>query len=139
MADLTIDATKVRLVRGSDNALMTAPVGETGTAGEYYRPNTSTGKLENGNATTTTELGNIAGILLDSVPTANLTGTIALLGSKAILDLGDALTSLAYGAPVYVSDTDAGLADAAGTVSRVAGYVWPAWNSTTADKLLYLA
>lgn len=139
MANLTIDATKVRLVKGADTALHTGPVGETGTGGEYYRLNTSTGKLENGNGTTTTELGNIAGILLDSVATANLTGTIALLGSKAILDLGDALDALAYGAPVYIGDTDATLSDTAGTVSRVVGYVIPAWNSTTADKLLYLA
>lgn len=140
MTALTIDPTKVRLVRHGNNDLVTAPVGETGTAGEYYRLNTTTGKLENGNATTPTELGRVAGILLDSVPTANLTGTIVLAGSGAILDLGDALNGLAFNAPVYVSDTDAGLADAAGTEEKIIGRVIPGFNtsSSTPDKLLML-
>jgi hypothetical protein len=138
MTDLTIDATKVRLVRHGNNDLETGPVGETGTAGEYYRLNTTTGKLENGNATTPTELGRIAGILLDSVPTANLTGTIVLAGSGAIIDLGDALDALAFNAPVYVSDTDGKIADSAGTEEKIIGRVVPGWNATTADKLLQL-
>ena len=51
MADLVIDASTVRLVRGSDEVLYTGPVGETGLGGEYYRLNTTTAYLENGNAT----------------------------------------------------------------------------------------
>ena len=72
------------------------------------------------------------------MPTARLTGTIALLKSAAILDLGEALAALAYGAPVYLSDTDATLGTTAGTVSIVVGHVTPGWNATVADKLLIL-
>ena len=45
----------------------------------------------------------------------------------------------AYGAQIFVSDTDARLGDAAGTVSVVVGRVIPAWGQslgTAADKLL---
>jgi hypothetical protein len=45
---------------------------------------------------------------------------------------------MAFDAPVYLSDTDATLADTAGTVSTVIGRVVPGWNATTADKLLLL-
>ena len=140
MTDLTIDATKVRIVRHGNNDLYTAPVGETGTAGEYYRLNTTTAKLENGNATTPTELGRVAGILVDSVPTANLTGTIVLAGSGAILDLGNALDGLAFNAPIYVSDTDGKIADSAGTEEKIIGRVVPGFNTSgsTPDKLLAL-
>lgn len=140
MTDLTIDATRVRIVRHGNNDLYTGPVGETGTAGEYYRLNTTTGKLENGNATTPTELGRVAGILVDSVPTANLTGTILLAGSGAIIDLGDALDGLAFDAPVYVSDSDGKIADSAGTEEKIIGRVVPGYNTsgTTPDKLLAL-
>lgn len=136
MTNLVIVPARVHLVRATESELLTAPVGEAGTAGQYYRYNTSTGKLEKGNATTTGELGNIGGILLDSVSTVNLTGTIALPG--AIVDLGDALTSMAYGAPIYISDTDATLADSAGTVSRIMAIVWAAYGATTPDKLARL-
>lgn len=138
MANLTIDATAVRLVRGSDEVLLTAPMGEAGTAGQYFRLNTTTGKLEKGNGTTTGEVGTVGGILLDSVATINLTGTIALRGSKAILDLGEAVAALAFDASVFLSDTDATLADTAGTVDTVLAKVVPGWNATTADKLVML-
>lgn len=132
--------TVCRLVRGSDEVLETAPVGEAGTAGMYYRLNTTTAKLEKGNATTTGELGNVAGLLLDTEPTVNLTGSIVKLDSHAIVDLGDALDALAFNAPVYVSDTDATIADSAGTVSRIIGRVVPGFghSGTTPDKLLEL-
>lgn len=139
MANLTIDATKVRLVRGDAEDLWTGPVGEAGTAGQYFRLNTTTGKLEKGNGTTTGEVGTIGGILLDSVPTINLTGTIALRGSKAVLDLGEAVAALAFDASVFLSDTDATLADTTGTVSTVLAKIVPGWNSTTADKLVMMA
>jgi hypothetical protein len=138
MTNLVVDATTIRLVRGSDEVLLTAPMGEAGTAGQYFRLNTTTGKLEKGNGTTTGEVGTVGGVLLDSVATINLTGTIALRGSKAILDMGESITALAFDASIFLSDTDATLADSAGTVSTVIGKVVPGWNSTTADKLLML-
>lgn len=139
MGNLTIDATKVHIIQAPAEALWTGPIGETGTAGEYYRLNTTTGKMENGNGTSTTELGSIAGILIDSVATANLAGTVVLLGSKALIDLGDALDGLAYDAAVYIGDTDATLSDTAGTSSRVVGRVYGLWNGASVDKVLYLA
>lgn len=138
MTNLVVDATTIRLVRGSDEVLLTAPMGEAGTAGQYFRLNTTTGKLEKGNGTTTGEVGTVGGVLLDSVATVNLTGTIALRGSKAILDMGESITALAFDASIFLSDTDATLADSAGTVSTVIGKVVPGWNATTADKLLML-
>lgn len=141
MADLVIDATLVRLVRADAEDLFTAPVGEAGTAGQYFRLNTTTGKLEKGNGTSAAELGSLAGVLIESVATVNLTGTIALLDSNAILDLGEALAALAFDDPVYVSDTDATLASAAAdaTVDRIVGRVIPGWASGgTADKLFAL-
>lgn len=55
-----------------------------------------------------------------------------------LLDVGNALSALAIGALVYLSNTDGTLADAAGTVSVVVGKVVPAWGNppSGADKLL---
>ena len=131
--ELTITADDVHLVRATDDQIWTGPMGEVGTAGQYFRLNTTTGKLEKGNATTTTELGNTYGILIDDAG-LDKAGTIARPG--AIIDLGDALDAVAFDAPIYVSDTDAAIATSAGTVSRVVGRVVPAFGSTTADKLL---
>lgn len=136
MANLTI--TTCRLVRGSDEVLLTAPVLEVGTQGQYFRLATATGKLEKGNATTAGELGNVAGVLVDDVTPIGMTGTIVLADSNALIDLGDALDALAFDAPVFISDTDATLADSAGTVSRKFGDVVPGFGngSGVADKLL---
>jgi hypothetical protein len=51
--------------------------------------------------------------------------------------LGNALSSLNYGALVYVADTDGRRADAAGTVPFIGGVVVPGWAGT-AKKLLRL-
>ncbi len=133
MTDLSITAADVHLVRATESEIYTGAVGEAGTAGMYYRVNTTTGKLEKGNATTPTELGNMGGILVDDAKLGQA-ATIALPG--AIVDLGDALGDLDYGASVYVDDTDATLADTPGTESLKIGTVIPAWGATTADKLL---
>lgn len=140
MADLVIVVATVHIVRGSDEVLLTAPMLEAGTAGQYFRLATATGKLEKGNATAAGEVGTVGGVLLESVPTIGLPGTIVLRGSKAIMDLGDSIAALAWDAPVYLSDTDATLADSAGTVSTVIGRIVPGWNNATgvADKLVML-
>jgi tetrahydromethanopterin S-methyltransferase subunit E len=53
------------------------------------------------------------------------------------LPVGEALDSLAYGAVVYLSNTDGTLADTAGTVSKKIGVVVPALATvSTPDKLL---
>jgi hypothetical protein len=52
--------------------------------------------------------------------------------------VGDALSGIAYGVSVSLSDTDGTLADAAGTVSTVVGKVVPGWAGS-AKKLLRLS
>jgi hypothetical protein len=133
MTDLVIVADDVHLVRATESEIFTGAVGEAGTAGMYYRLNTTTGKLEKGNASSTTELGEFGGILIDDARLGQA-ATIALDG--AIVDLGDALDALDYGDAVYVDTTDATLADTPGTENLKIGVVVPGWASTTADKLL---
>lgn len=54
-----------------------------------------------------------------------------------LLDIGDALSGVAIGAPIYLSDTDGTLADDAGsTVDVIVGRCVPGWGSLTSDKLL---
>ena len=113
------------------------PVGEAMTEGHYSRLNTTTGKLELGNATTTGELGNTWGLISH----ANVAiGQTAHLIMEGIVDIGDGLEGLAYDAPVYVNDADGSLGDAAGTVSRIVGRVVPVFSNIagTAEKLLEL-
>ena len=129
MANLTIVAADVSPVVVIEQ--MTAPASETITAGDYVRLNTSTGKAEPGNGSTTAEVRR-GGIALTSAGT-NETVTYMKRGT---VDLGDALGTLAFDADIYVSDTDGLLADSAGTVSRVVGTVEAAWGNTSADRVL---
>lgn len=133
MAALTVVAADVTPVLVIEQ--LTGPTGEVLTAGQYTRLNTSTGKWELGNGTTSTEVGNIKGLTLTSASPAGEAVTVL---KRGLVDLGEALAGMAFGAPVYLSDTDGTLADAAGTVSTIIGYVVPAWASTTADRLLYV-
>ena len=113
---------------------ITAPAAEVITAGTYVRQSTTTGKLEKGNGTSTTE-NRPGGLAIQAAETINLPITAV---TKGWVDVGDALSALAYDADVFLSDTDGVLADAAGTASRVVGKVVAAWGNTTADKLLRL-
>ena len=54
------------------------------------------------------------------------------------LDVGNVLTALDYGAPVFLSRTAGMLADADEGDGILIGEVFPAWGNTTADKLLYV-
>ena len=133
MATLTISASNVRVVTRNSEHQHTAPAGEAFNAGQYIRWNTSTGKFELGNATSSGEVGD--GFIAER--TAAVGDPATGLKGPVILDVGDALSSLNYGASVYLSDTDGTLADAAGTVSTVVGKVVPGWAGT-AKKLLRL-
>jgi hypothetical protein len=115
MADLTI--TVCRLVRATESEILTKPAGEVATPGTYMRQNTTTGYLEKGNASSEAELGGVYGLLIDDDAAVNQPSTIALPG--AIVDLGSALDSLAYDAPVFASATDGLLADAAVDTNEV--------------------
>lgn len=134
MTDLTI--TVCRLVRATESEILTRPAGEAATPGTYMRPNTTTGYLEKGNASTTTELGQRWGLLIDDDAVVGMTSTIALPG--AIVDLGSALDALAIDAPVFADTSDGILADTAGTETRQIGIVIPSFASTTVQRLLQL-
>lgn len=140
MALLTITAADVALVMAAANdgtETFTAPSEEALTAGQFGRLNTTTGFQALGNATTSAEAGAgnpRRGIALNTVA-VNETTTFV---KKGLLNVGSALSALAYGAQVFLSDTDGTLADVAGTVSTVVGYVVPGYGATTPDKLLYV-
>ncbi len=57
---------------------------------------------------------------------------------EGIVDIGNALDGLAFGDPIYLSDTDGTLATTAGTVSVIAGRVIPGWGALTSDRLLHV-
>lgn len=140
MANLTIAAADVALVVGDSidgTETFTAPSEEALTAGQFARLNTTTGFQALGNATTSAEAGAgnpRRGLALNTVAVNETTTFI----KKGLLNVGSALSALAYGAQVFLSDTDGTLADAAGTVSTVVGYVVPGYGAATPDKLLYV-
>lgn len=135
MPDLTIAAADVRPVRFDDEHQHTAPALETFNAGQYIRLDPSTGQWVKGNATSAAEIGD--GFFAGS-SAANVGDTVTGYKRPCLFDVGGALAGLNFGASVYVSDTDATFADAAGTVSKVAATVVPGFADTTGKKLLRL-
>ena len=110
---------------------MTAPAVEAITVGQWVRIDASTGKAALGNATTEAEAAP-GGIALH----AAAAGEAVTFVRQGIVDLGEAVAGMNYGALVYLSDTDGTLADATGTTTKVVGQVTSGFAATTADKLL---
>lgn len=138
MANITITAADVRVVKRADEHQFTAPMLEACTAGQYIRLDPSTGKLALGNATTTAEIGD--GYIAEHSRAVGEANT-ALKG-PCVLDVGSALSGLNFGDAVYLSITDGTLATAtpgAYGETKVVGYVVPGFGDTTAKKLLRLA
>lgn len=135
MADLTIVANEVAIVRGDNEHQHTAPTAAAVTAGQLLYINTS-GQFALVDADTAAHVAALNYIALTSAVTAGLTVTGATVG--ALIDLGDALDALAFGAAVYASNNAGALGDAAGTTSKVVGRVVSGWAATTADKLLQM-
>lgn len=129
MANLTISA--IRPVQVIEQ--FTGPAAEAITAGNYVRFSVTTGKIEKGNGTTAAEARK-GGLALNTAAAGETVTAVR----KGLVDLGNALGDLTYDDDVFLSDTDATLADAAGTVSLIVGVTVPAWGATTADKLLRL-
>lgn len=130
MADLSITAADVAPVQIIEQ--FTAPAGEAIDAGEMAFPDGTTGKLGLSDASTQPLLGYGMGLALKSVA-ADEALTIV---KKGVVYLGAALAGLSYDDPVYSSDTAGKLADAAGTVAKIVGYVVPFWDGTTPGKAL---
>lgn len=111
----------------------TGPAGEAITAGQFCRYNTTTGKIELGNASASGEARG-GGIALKS---AAIGITLTAL-KKGIVDLGDIFSGVSYGLPIYLSDTDGRLSDTKGSFTKQVGNVIPVWGHTTADKCLHV-
>lgn len=129
MADLTV--TKCKLVKGGDEHQFTAPAAVAIVPGNSIRINTD-GKFELADASAAGTLGDVYVAINKAAAGETVTG----VKSPSVVDLGDALSALAYGALVYVSDTAGALNDGAGTVTKVVGTVIPSWGDTTPGKLL---
>lgn len=126
-----VTANKVEVVERIDT--MTAPASAAITAGDPVQINTS-GKWAAANATTAA-LARRTYIATRTV----LAGEALTAVRQGVMD-GFNLSGLAYNAPVYLSDTGT-VADAAGTVATILGYVGPGWAQplgTAADKILML-
>ena len=115
---------------------MTAPLAESLAVGDMVRLDTSTGKFTGANASSAGEARQYG--MLVSKDGAGAVGTAI---RKGVVD-GFALSALDYDAPVYLSDTDKTIADAAGTVTTaIVGRVIPGFATTlgtAADKLLFI-
>ncbi len=129
MANLTVVASKVRPVSIIEQEISGA--GATITAGQVTRYDTA-GKSVLALATTAAN-ARANGIAINGTAETGMQPTIV---RKGIIDLGDALDALAYGADVFLSDTAGTLSDTAGTSSKVIGTVVPGYASVTPDKLL---
>lgn len=127
MAELTVS--RVALVKGIE--VESGRLGETVTAGQYVRPNTSDGKWELGNDTSTAE-GRMGGIALNG----GISGQEVDVLREGIVDLGNAFTGMTHDDIVYLSDTDGVLGDVQGSTGRIVGSTVPGWGSDTPDKLL---
>lgn len=117
----------------SDYGQVESKLAETLANGDLVRLDVTTGYFTGANGSTATE-ANFVGILL----TGGIAGEAATAIAKGQV-AGFDLSARSFGDPIYASDTDKTLADAAGTVSTVVGRVYPGRASgTTFDKILRL-
>lgn len=134
MTDLAlVTAGRVRVVESFIQ--QTAPLAETLAVGDAVRFDTATGKFTGANGSSAGE-ARMYGILVSK----DGAGAVGTAIRKGLID-GFALAALDYDAPVYLSNTDKTLADAAGSTSVVVGRVSPAFGTTlgtAADKLLFI-
>lgn len=111
----------------------TAPADVAVARGEYVRL-TTTGNWILSDASQAGDIGGTRGVALNA---ASIGEAITAV-TKGTVSLGAAFADQAIDAPIYLSDTPGTLADAAGTVSTIVGYVVPGNANTTPDKLLRL-
>lgn len=114
----------------------TGPASEAIAKGQYCRFDTSTGKITPAKATTAGECRD--GGIASKTVAAGQTVTIYI---DAIVDVGDALSAIAFDADIYLSDTDGLMTndEADATIVKRVATVIPAWGGGgTADKLLWV-
>lgn len=128
MAALTIQ--EVRLIQAGE--MQTGPSAETLAIGDAARYDTSA-LFTGANGTDTTE-NNFQGLVLD----IDAGQVVTLAGNDSLVTLGDALAAVAYGALIYLSDTDKKLTATSGesTTTKVFGIVEAVRNQGTVYKAL---
>lgn len=112
---------------------MTLPAAEDITAGDLVRIDTSSGKFTKANGSSDGE-ARVYGVATQTRKAGFGLTAIA----KGVMS-GWVFDALAFDAPLYASDTDGRIADAAGTVSKVIGRVIPVTGTTLGrpyDKVL---
>lgn len=119
MADLTITAADVRAVEWVQDS-RTRVAGAAVDAGAPVYLDTS-GKVQEAQADGTAAERLVIGIAVTTAAAANLPVSVA--GPGALVDLGDSMSGVAYGATLFLSNTAGAIADAAGSVSVVLGTV----------------
>jgi hypothetical protein len=127
-----VTAGRIRVTKSIEQD--TAPAGETILAGAPVRRDT-TGRWTNANGTNATE-ANLYGIASHDA----IAGEALTAWNDGEVD-GFNLDALAYGASVFLSDTDGRLGDTAGTVSVLVGEVAAAHSQQLGvlpDKVLRL-
>ncbi len=135
MPNITVVGSTVRTVRAVDE--IPAVAGEALAAGASVRYDPATGRVVNGNGTTTAEAKIIGLVTRAAVEYQPVT-----VIRQGVMD-GFNLDAYAIGGDVYASDTDGVLSTEAGIVSVKLGYVDAAFASEegsagAADKLLYI-
>ena len=121
MADIAKKSTGVRPIGiPGDYEQVESKLGEVLAAGDLVRFDTATGFFTGANATSAAE-ANWVGILL----TGGIAGEYATAIEKGEVE-GFDLSGRSFGDPIFASNTDKALADAAGTTSAIVGRVYPA-------------
>lgn len=129
MADLTVTAAQVSVIDPENSVILSGVLAATVTAGQtVYQDTSGTWGVGDGSAAGTTKN---AGIALEGGGAGQ---GISILKSGLVAGF---TISQAYGAIVYLSDTAGALADAAGTVSKVMGYV-VGLSDSSYTKALYI-
>ncbi len=127
-----VTAGKLRVVESIQQ--LTLPFAEACNVGQAVRIDTTTGKWTKANGTDANE-ARVWGVLVSK----DAAGAVGTAIRKGVVD-GFDLASLAYDLPIYMSDTDGGLADdAASTVDVIVGRVIPGTSTTLGtayDKFL---
>lgn len=136
MADITVTAAQVGLMRTVDNEVYSFIANAAITAGQavYLIPSsTGAGKVAPADGSAAGTANTLIGVAIHAAAAGRAVDVV-----KRGLLQGFTFTQ-DYFAPIYLSDTDSGvLADAAGTVSKIVGRVVPVPTDSGLSKALYV-
>jgi hypothetical protein len=104
--------------------------------GKLFYADATTGKAIVADASAAGTLGNLMGLAMNAERSSLANESVTLLRHGEVFFGVDALAALDFGDPIYASDTAGAIADAAGTVSVIVGYVIPVVRESGAiDKV----